>query len=158
MAADSVDGDASERRQSRDRYGRPAFRRTALAPGLLASVALLVGFALIESEAFIVIRFVVAILALIVLVFAVAGAALVVDPVPARDRGGRGIRSIPLDIAGPWWIAAQYVAILVFVLAGIFIKVPVTRPRTREALMARLTSSAPARAPASRSSGSVPSP
>ena len=32
----------------------------------------------------------------------------------------------PLDIAGPWWIAAQYVAILVFVLAGIFIKVPVT--------------------------------
>jgi hypothetical protein len=110
---------------SRDRYGRRAFRRTALAPGLLASVALLVGFALIESEAFIVIRFVVAIMALIVVVFAVQARhwwwipfllaiAVAWNPV------------FPLDIAGPWWIAAQYAAILVFVLAGIFIKVPVT--------------------------------
>ncbi len=107
----------------RDRYGRPAFRRTALAPGLLASVALLVGVALIESEAFIVIRFIVSILALIVLVFAVQARhwwwipfmlaiAVAWNPV------------YPLDIAGPWWLAAQYVAILAFVLAGIFIKVP----------------------------------
>lgn len=108
---------------SRDRYGRPAFRRTALAPGLLASVALLVGVALIESEAFIVIRFVVAILALIVGVFAfqarhwwwipfLLAIAVAWNPI------------YPLDIAGPWWLGAQYVAILVFVLAGIFIKVP----------------------------------
>jgi len=114
----------------RDRYGRAAFRRTALAPGLLASVALLVGVALIESEAFIVIRFVVAIVALIVVVFAVQARhwwwiplllaiAVVWNPVVPLDRA-------PLDIAGPWWLAAQYVAILVFVLAGIFIKVPVT--------------------------------
>lgn len=107
----------------RDRYGRPAFRRTALAPGLLASVALLVGVALIESEAFIVIRFVVAILALIVVVFAfqarhwwwipfLLAIAVAWNPI------------YPLDIAGPWWLGAQYVAILVFVLAGIFIKVP----------------------------------
>ena len=33
---------------------------------------------------------------------------------------------IPLDISGPWWVAAQYVAILLFVLAGVFIKVPFT--------------------------------
>ncbi len=115
--------------ESRDRYGRPAFRRTALAPGLLASVALLVGVALIETETFIVIRFVVAILALIVLVFAVqarhwwwvpflVAIAVVWNPV------------YPLDISGPWWLAAHYVAILVFVLAGVLIKVPY-KPRTR---------------------------
>ena len=108
---------------TRDRYGRPAFRRTALAPGLLASVALLIGVALIESGAFIVIRFVVSILALIVMVFAfqarhwwwipvMLAVALIWNPV------------YPLDIVGPWWLGAQYVAILVFVLAGIFIKVP----------------------------------
>jgi hypothetical protein len=108
---------------TRDRYGRPAFRRTALAPGLLASVALLVGVALIESEAFTVMRFVVSILALIVMVFAfqarhwwwipiMLAIAVAWNPV------------YPLDISGPWWLGAQYVAILAFVLAGIFIKVP----------------------------------
>ncbi len=108
---------------TRDRYGRPAFRRTALAPGLLASVALLIGVALIETETFIVIRFVVAILALIVLVFAVQARhwwwlpfllaiAVLWNPI------------YPLGISGPWWLAAQYLAILAFVLAGVFIKVP----------------------------------
>ncbi|MEO5919844.1 MAG: DUF6804 family protein [Pseudolysinimonas sp.] len=110
---------------NRDRYGRPAFRRTALAPGLLAAVALLGAVALIESPAFLVFRFVVSILALIVLVFAVQArhwwwvpimlaVAVIWNPV------------VPLDITGPWWVGAQYVAILVFVLAGIFIKVPTT--------------------------------
>lgn len=108
----------------RDRYGRPAFRRTALAPGLLAAIALLVGVALIESDGFTVIRFVVSILALIVVVFAfqarhwwwippLLAVAVVWNPV------------VPFDISGPWWIGAQYVAILVFVLAGVFVKVPV---------------------------------
>ena len=32
----------------------------------------------------------------------------------------------PLPIDGPWWVGAQYVAILVFVLAGVLIKVPFT--------------------------------
>jgi len=99
--------------KSRDRYGRPAFRRTALAPGLLASVALLIGVALIETETFIVIRFAVAILARhwwwLPFLLAIA---VVWNPV------------YPFDIAGPWWLAAQYVGILVFVLAGVFIKVP----------------------------------
>ena len=114
--------------QGRDRYGRPAFRRTALAPCLLASVALLIGVALIESEAFIVIRFVVSILALIVIVFAVQARhwwwvplllaiAVVWNPIYPLDAP-------PFEVGGPWWLGAQYVAILVFVLAGIFIKVP----------------------------------
>jgi hypothetical protein len=109
--------------RGRDRYGRPAFRRTALAPGLLAGVALLVGVVLIGGGGFTVIRFVVSILALIVMVFAfqakhwwwipvMLAVAVVWNPV------------YPFDVAGPWWIAAQYVAILFFVLAGIFIKVP----------------------------------
>lgn len=108
----------------RDRYGRPAFRRTALAPGLLAAVALLAGVVLIESDGFIVIRFIASILALIVLVFAfqarhwwwmplLLAIAVLWNPI------------YPLDVAGPWWIGAQYVAILVFVLAGVFIKVRV---------------------------------
>jgi hypothetical protein len=108
---------------NRDRYGRPAFRRTALAPGLLAAVAMLGGIALIESEAFLVFRFIVSILALVILVFAfqakhwwwipvMLAIAIVWNPV------------YPLDISGPWWVGAQYVAILLFVLAGVFIKVP----------------------------------
>jgi hypothetical protein len=115
---------------TRDRYGRPAFRRTALAPGLLASVALLIGVALIESGAFIVIRFVVSILALIVMVFAfqarhwwwipvMLAVALIWNPVYPLDAA-------PFEVGGPWWLGAQYAAILVFVLAGILIKVPTT--------------------------------
>jgi hypothetical protein len=110
---------------TRDRYGRPAFRRTALAPGLLAGIALLGAAALIDSEAFLVFRFVVSILALIVLVFAVQAKhwwwvpvmlaiAVLWNPV------------YPLPIDGPWWAGAQYVAIVLFVLAGVLIKVPFT--------------------------------
>ena len=115
---------------NRDRYGRPAFRRTALAPGILAGVALLGAVALIESPAFIVFRFVVSILALIVLVFAfqarhwwwipiMLAVAVIWNPI------------FPLDITGPWWVGAQYVAILVFVLAGVLIKVPFTAEDSR---------------------------
>lgn len=114
---------ASKPDSSRDRYGRPSFRRTALAPGLLASVALLVGVALIESEAFVVIRFVASILALIVLVFAVqARHWWWIPPMLAIALAWNPV--YPLDVAGPWWLGAQYAAILVFVLAGVFIKVP----------------------------------
>jgi hypothetical protein len=115
---------------NRDRYGRPAFRRLALAPGLLAAVALLVGIALLDSEAFLVFRYTTAILALIVLVFAfqarhwwwlpiMLAIAVIWNPV------------FPLGISGPWWLAAQYVAILAFVLAGVLIKVPFTAEDSR---------------------------
>jgi hypothetical protein len=124
--ADSVEGMSG----NRDRYGRPAFRRLALAPGLLAAVALLAGIALIDSDAFIVFRYTTAILALIVLVFAwqarywwwlpvMLAVAVAWNPV------------FPLDISGPWWLAAQYVAILAFVLAGVLIKVPYTAEDSR---------------------------
>jgi len=109
----------------RDRYGRPAFRRTALAPSLLAAIVLLIGVALIESGGFIVIRYVVAILALVVIVFAfqarhwwwvpvMLGVAVAWNPI------------YPLALDGPWWVGAQYVVILVFIAAGVLIRVPVT--------------------------------
>lgn len=114
----------------RDRYGRPAFRRLALAPGLLAAVALFVGILLIDSEAFIVFRYIVSILALIILVFAyqakhwwwlpiMLAIAVVWNPV------------FPLDIHGALWVGAQYVGVLVFVLAGVLIKVPFTAEDSR---------------------------
>ena len=118
---------------TRDRYGRPAFRRTALAPGLLAGIALLVGVALIESDGFIVIHFIVAILALIVAVFAVqarqwwwlpllCAIAVLWNPIYPLDAPSGG--AVPIELGGPLWVGAQYVAILVFVLAAVFIKVP----------------------------------
>lgn len=113
---------------NRDRYGRAEFRRTALAPGLLAAIALVIGIALIESDGFVVIRFVVSILALIVTVFSfqarqwwwiplMLAIAVAWNPV------------FPLPVSGPWWLGAQYLAILPFVLAGVFVKVPVVEDR-----------------------------
>jgi hypothetical protein len=108
----------------RGRPAEPGFRRLALAPALVATVALLAGFALIESDGFVVIRFLVTILALIVVVFAfqarhwwwippLVAVAVLWNPV------------FPVDVPQPWWTGAQYLAILIFVLAGILIKVRV---------------------------------
>ena len=115
---------------NRDRYGRPAFRRMALAPGLLAGVALFAGTALIDSSAFLVFRYIVAIFALIILVFAyqakhwwwlpiMLAVAVLWNPI------------FPLDIHGALWVGAQYVGVLVFVLAGVLIKVPYTAEDAR---------------------------
>ena len=109
-----------------NRYGEPTFRRTALAPGLLGAIVLLVGFALIDSEAYLWILFPVAILALIVAWFAfqarhwwwipvMLAIAVVWNPI------------YPLDLSGPLWVGAQYLAILAFVLAGVLIKIPVKK-------------------------------
>ena len=111
--------------RDRDRYGRPAFRRVALAPGLLAAVALVVGIGLLETGTFTVFRYIASIFALIVLVFAyrarhwwwvpvMLAIAVLWNPV------------LPLPFAGPLWLGAQYLAVLAFVLAGVLIKVPAT--------------------------------
>ncbi|HEU0205783.1 MAG TPA: DUF6804 family protein [Pseudolysinimonas sp.] len=110
---------------NRDRYGAPTVRRLALAPGLLAAIVLIAGFALIEGAGFIIIRYLVAILALIVGYFAfqakqwwwmplLLAIAVIWNPV------------IPLGFSGISWYGAQYVAIVVFLLTAIFIKVPLT--------------------------------
>jgi hypothetical protein len=108
---------------NRDRYGAPRFRRLALAPGLLAVIVLVAGFALIEGSGFIVIRYAVSILALIIGYFAfqakqwwwmplLLAIAVVWNPV------------IPFGFSGIYWYGAQYLAIAVFILTAIFVKVP----------------------------------
>ena len=106
-----------------DRYGAPTVRRLALAPGLLAAIVLIAGFALIEGSGFIIIRYVVAILALIIGYFAfqakqwwwmplLLAIAVIWNPV------------FPFGFSGIYWYGAQYAAVIVFILAAIFIKVP----------------------------------
>ena len=104
-------------------YPNPA-RRTALAPAILAAIALLGGVAFIEGDGFLVFRFIVSILALIVAVFAwqagqwwwllgLAPIAVLWNPV------------FPIDLGVPdVWLGLQYVAAIVFIAAGILVKVP----------------------------------
>ena len=98
-------------------------RRTAIIPAVLAAIALLAGLALLESDAFLVIRFAVSILALIVAVFAwqarqwwwligLVPVAVLWNPV------------FPIDLGSPdLWLGLQYVAAIVFIAAGILIRV-----------------------------------
>lgn len=98
-------------------------RRTALVPAILAAITLLIGVAIITTDGFIVIRYVASILALIVGVFAwqarqwwwiigLAPIAVLWNPV------------LPIDLGQPdLWLGLQYVAVLVFIPAGILITV-----------------------------------
>jgi hypothetical protein len=104
-------------------YPTPQFRRTALAPGILGTIVLLAGIALIGSDAFLIIRFVVSILALIICVFAwqarqwwwfavLGPIAVLWNPV------------FPIELGGDLWLGLQYLAAIAFVLVGILVKVP----------------------------------
>lgn len=98
-------------------------RRTALAPGILATIALLIGVALIDSGLFIIIRYVVAILALIVAVFAwqagqwwwsvvMVAIGVLWNPV------------FPINLGQPdLWLGLQYAAGILFIIAGVLVKV-----------------------------------
>jgi hypothetical protein len=103
-------------------YPTPQFRRTALAPGILGALVLLAGIALITSDGFTIIRFAASILALVVSVFAwqarqwwwllgLVPIAVLWNPV------------FPIEIAGDPWLGLQYVGALVFIAAGILIKI-----------------------------------
>lgn len=98
-----------------------AYQRNALAPGLLAAIALFLAPLLMGNDWFLLIRFVVTILALIVGWFAVqakqwwwlpvfAAIAVIWNPI------------YPFDFSGPFWVAAQPVAAVVFLVAGALIK------------------------------------
>lgn len=103
---------------------KPTFARLALLPGILGGIVLLASFALIGGDWYIWVRFVVAILALIMCVFAVQGksywwliglvpVAIVFNPV------------WPLPIDDLWLRLLSLAGTVVFVAAGIAIKVPV---------------------------------
>jgi hypothetical protein len=111
-------------------YPTPQFRRTALAPGILGALVLLAGIALIGSDGFTIIRFLVCILALIVSVFAwqarmwwwiigLGPIALVWNPI------------FPVELDDDVWLGAEYVAALVFIAAGILIKIRNPEDRNR---------------------------
>jgi hypothetical protein len=112
-------------------YPTPAFRRTALAPGILAAIVLFAGFALLDSDAFLFIRFAVAILALIVAVYAWQAAQpwWLIGLVPIVILWNP-VFPITLPVA-ELWLGMQYVAALIFIVAGIRIKVPNPDDRNR---------------------------
>lgn len=99
-------------------------RRTALAPALLAVVALLIGVALIEGGGFTVIRYIVSILALIVAWFSWQARQWwwIIGLVPIAVLWNP---IFPIDLGLPdVWLGLQYVAAIVFIAAGILVKVP----------------------------------
>jgi hypothetical protein len=105
-------------------YPTKAFRRTALAPGILGAIVLLAGLALFESSAFYWIKIVVAILAAIVAVYAwqakqwwwlpfLAAVVVLWNPI------------FPITLHQDYiWLILQYVAVVLFIVCGILIKVP----------------------------------
>lgn len=107
-----------------NRYPTKTFRRTALAPGILAAIVLLAGLALFTSSEFFWIKTVTAILAAIVAVYAWQSrqwwwlpilAAIVVlwNPIWPIDLNQDKV-----------WLILQYVAAILFVVIGVLIKVP----------------------------------
>lgn len=103
------------------------FTRPALAPGLLAAIALLGGLALIDSEWFVIIRYAVSILALIIVVFAVQGKKLgwlvVLIPIAVIWNP-----VWPLGLSGPGWLFLQMAGAVCLIAAGIKITVGAAGP------------------------------
>lgn len=112
-------------------YPTPPFTRPGLAPGLLGAIVLLAGLALLDNPGgYFWIKTAVAVMAAILCVFAwqanqqwwlIALLPIVVIWNPVW----------PLDLHGQAWVAAQFVAALVFIVAGIAIKVKNPEDRNR---------------------------
>ncbi|TDW29096.1 DUF6804 family protein [Cryobacterium psychrophilum] len=102
----------------------PTFTRAAVAPGILGAIVLLAGAALFGDESYIIIRYAVSILALIITVFVIQAKSWwwLLGLVPIAVLWNP-IVIIPLE--GQGWESAQYIAALVFIIAGIRTKVPV---------------------------------
>jgi len=113
-------------------YPTTAYRRTALAPGILGAIVLVAGAALVGTGGFVWILYAVSVLSLIVCVFAWQAKQWwwLIALVPIAVAWNPVV-VLPFD--GILWQAAQFVAALVFIAAGILIKVrntetPVSRP------------------------------
>ena len=116
-----LEGMSSQR--SRNGSAEPTYRRLALAPALIAAIALGVGYPLVETDAYLYVRLVVAIMAVIVAVFAIQAhkwlwaipmgiIAIVWNPM------------FPLTLEPVLWLTLQTIALVVLVTAGAVIKTP----------------------------------
>ena len=113
-------------------YPTRSFRRTALAPGILGTIVLLGGLALLDSSGFYWIETVVAILAAIIAVFAWQ----------AKQWWWLPILAVIVVAWNPilpinwhhWigWLIAQYVGAVVFLVIGLLIRVPNEDDRNRK--------------------------
>jgi len=124
---------ASSTSRPANRYGAkpdPGTRRLALAPGIIAAIALLIGAIDVDAGWFTVIRYIATIFAAIVAVFAfqakqwwwlplLAVIAVVWNPIWV------------IVVPETWWQGAQYVAALVFLVAGWLIRVPIPEDQRR---------------------------
>ena len=102
-------------------------RRTALIPAIIAVIALLAGIALIGTDGFTVILYIVSIFALIVAVFAwQAGQWWWVIPMAAIAVLWNPI--LPITLGMPdLWLGLQYVAALIFIAAGVLVRTSVAK-------------------------------
>ena len=99
----------------------PTFQRNALAPGILAAVALFIGTPLVFTDWFTPVQYIVTILALIVAWFAVQAKqwwwAIVFVPIAVLWNP-----VFPMPFEGIPWQVAQPVAAMVFLVAGVLIR------------------------------------
>ena len=106
----------------------PTFTRPALAPGLLGAIALLAGLALLDVDSFVIIRYIVSILALIICVFVIQAKSwwwlLGLVPIVVMWNP-----IVILELHGQGWVSAQFVAALLFIVIGVLTKVPVPMHR-----------------------------
>lgn len=104
---------------------KPAFTRPALAPAILAAIALMAGVAFLDSSWFIVVHFVVTILTAVIAWFAIQARKwwwlLALVPIIVLWNP-----VLPLGLTGPGWFSAQLIAPIFLVAAGVMITVPVT--------------------------------
>lgn len=124
---------ASSTSRPANRYGSkpdPGYRRLALAPGLIAALALLIGAIQVDAGWFTVVRYVAAIFAAIVAVFAFQAKQWWWLPVFAAIAVAWNPVWV-VDIPNPWWQGAQYIAAIVFLVAGWLIKVPIPEDQRR---------------------------
>ena len=102
----------------------PTWTRAALAPGILGAIVLLAGLALLDNPGgFLIIRYVVSILAIILCIFVVQAKAWwwLAGLVPIAVLWNP---VVVIDLHGQGWVSAQYIAALVFIAVGVLTKVP----------------------------------